>query len=145
MGVALVRNVFSDKVTPHPHGAYYAFELVWRGEIYGAVDALLLTVLPCLVAYRALGGPLNTWRRRIAYLAASLALIVSITATYHLGFTQYRHDGISQPETGNVLISAPMLLSTSPIGSIADHMAMHISAVSHTYETTVRLPPPAKR
>jgi hypothetical protein len=64
-GVALVRNVFSDKVTPHPHGAYYAFELVWRGGIYGAVDALLLTVLPCLVAYRALGGPLNTWRRRI--------------------------------------------------------------------------------
>jgi hypothetical protein len=38
----------------------------------------------------------------------------------------------------------PMLLSTNPIGSIADHAAMHISAVAHSYETEVRLPPPAK-
>lgn len=143
-GIALVKNVFSGKATPHPHGSYYVFELVWRGGIYGAVDALLLTVLPCLVVYRALGGHLATWRRRIAYFAASLALILSITAIYHLGFAQYRHDGVGQPETGNTLISMPMLLSTNPIGSIADHMAMHISAVAHTYNTEVRLPPPTK-
>jgi hypothetical protein len=141
-GLALVRNVFSDKATPHPHGSYYVFELIWRGGIYGGVDALTLTVLPCLVAYRSLGGHLATWRRRGAYLGASLALIVTITASYHLGFTQYRHDGVGQPETGNVLISTPMLLSANPIGSIADHMAMHVSAVAHTYNTEVRLPPP---
>ncbi|MGZ4248988.1 MAG: hypothetical protein ACXVUE_11860, partial [Solirubrobacteraceae bacterium] len=143
-GIALVKNVFSDKATPHPHGSYYLFELVWRGGIYGAVDALLLTVLPCLVVCRALGGHLATWRRRIAYFAASLALILSITAIYHLGFAQYRHDGVRQPETGNTLISMPMLLSTNPIGSIADHMAMHISAVARTYNTEVRLPPPTR-
>jgi hypothetical protein len=144
VGFALVRNVFSDKAGPHPHGSYYVFELIWRGGIYGAVDALLLTVLPCLVAYRALGGHLATWRRRIAYFAASLALVVTITGIYHLGYTQYRHDGLRQPETGNVLVSMPMLLSTNPIGSIADHMAMHISTVAHTYNTETRLPPPTK-
>ncbi len=142
MGVALVRNVLSDHATPRPHGAYYVFELIWRGGIYGAVDALLLTVLPCLVVYRALGGHLATWGRRISYFAFSLALIVTITGVYHLGFAQYRHDGVGQPEIGNTLISVPMLLSTNPIGSIADHMAMHVSAVAHTYETVVRLPPP---
>ncbi len=144
VGFALVRNVLSEDGTLRPHGAYYVFELIWRGGIYGAADALLLTVLPCLVVYRALGGHLTTWRRRIAYVAVSLALVMTITAIYHLGFTQYRHDGVSQPETGNTLISLPMLLSTNPIGSIADHMAMHISAVAHTYETTVRLPPPTE-
>ncbi len=143
-GVALVRNVLSESATSRPHGAYYVFELIWRGGIYGAVDALLLTVLPCLVVYRSLGGHLATWRRRIAYLAVSLALIMTITAVYHLGFAQYRQDGVGAPETGNVLISMPMLLSTNPIGSIADHMAMHISAVAHTYNTEVRLPPPTK-
>jgi hypothetical protein len=45
---------------------------------------------------------------------------------------------------GSTIISMPMLLSTNPIGSIADHAAMHISAVSHSYETDVRLPPPVK-
>ena len=141
-GIALVRNVLSEDATPHPDGAYYVFELIWRGGMYGAVDALLLTVLPCLVVYRALGGRLATWRRRIAYFAASLALVVTITAVYHLGYEQYRNDGVGAPETGNTLISMPMLLSTNPIGSIADHMAMHVSAVAHTYETEVRLPPP---
>jgi hypothetical protein len=141
-GFALVRNVLSEDATPRPDGAYFVFELVWRGGIYGAVDALLLTVLPCLVVYRALGGRLATWRRRMAYFAASLALVVTITAVYHLGYEQYRHDGVGAPETGNTLISMPMLLSTNPIGSIADHVAMHVSAVAHTYETEVRLPPP---
>jgi hypothetical protein len=37
-----------------------------------------------------------------------------------------------------------MLLSTNPIVSMADHMAMHISAVAHIYGTDVRLPPPTK-
>lgn len=141
-GFALVRNVLGDHGTPRPHGTYYVFELIWRGGIYGAVDALLLTVLPCLVVYRALGGRLTTWGRRARYFATSLLLVMTITAVYHLGFAQYRHDGIGAPETGNALISMPMLLSTNPIGSIADHAAMHISAVAHTYETDVRLPPP---
>ena len=143
-GIALIRNVLAEDATPRPDGAYYVFELIWRGAIYGAVDALLLTVLPCLVVYRALGGRLSTWRRRIAYFAASLALVMTITAVYHLGFEQYREDGVGAPETGNTIISMPMLLSTNPVGSIADHAAMHVSAVAHEYETEVRLPPPTE-
>ncbi len=144
VGAVLVRNVLSESATPRPHGAYYVFELIWRGGIYGAVDALLLTVLPCLVVYRALGGRLATWSRRLAYFGASLALVLAMTAIYHVGYAQYRQDGVRAPETGNTIISVPMLLSANPIGSIADHMAMHIAAVSRTYETDVRLPPPSK-
>jgi len=143
-GVVLVMNVLAEDGTPHPTGVYYVFELIWRGGIYGAVDALLLTVLPCLVVLRALGGTLGTWRRRVTYFATSLVLVMSITAIYHLGYSQYREDGVRAPEIGNTLISLPMLLSTNPLGSIADHAAMHISAVAHEYETDVRLPPPAQ-
>ena len=100
-------------------------------------------MLPCLVVYRSLGGRLATWRRRVAYFAASLVLVMTITAVYHLGYSQYREDGVGAPETGNTIISMPMLLSTNPIGSVADHAAMHLSAVAHNYETDVRLPPPA--
>jgi hypothetical protein len=96
-----------------------------------------------LVVYRSLGGRLATWRRRVAYFAASLVLVITITAVYHLGYSQYREDGVGAPETGNTIISMPMLLSANPIGSVADHAAMHISAVAHNYETEVRLPPPA--
>ena len=140
-GFVLVRNVFGEDATARPDGAYFVFELVWRGGIYGAADAFLLTVLPCLVVYRSMGGPLATWRRRLAYFGASLALVMTITAIYHLGYAQYREDGLGAPETGNAIISMPMLLSANPIGSVADHAAMHVSAVIHEYETEVRLPP----
>ena len=141
-GAALVRNVLGEDATAHPDGAYFVFELVWRGGVYGAIDALLLTVVPCLVVYRGLGGRLGTWRSRLAYFLLALALVMTITAVYHLGYAQYRSDGIGAPETGNAIISMPMLLSTNPIGSIADHAAMHVAAVVHDYETEVRLPPP---
>jgi hypothetical protein len=44
-------------------------------------------------------------------------------------------------ETGNVLMSMPMLLTANPYGSVADHSAMHIAAVIHEYEGDTRLPP----
>ena len=143
VGVPVVRNVFTETGTDRPDGAYFAFELLWRGVTYGAMDAVLLTVFPCLIAYKALGGPLRTWRRRAAYFAASLALVMTITATYHLGYDQYRDEGVGAPETGNTLMSVPMLLTANPIGSVADHSAMHVAAVVHEYEGDTRLPPQA--
>ena len=57
LSVFLVINVFNTEVaTARPHGAYFVFELLWRGVGYGLVDTLLLTVFPCLVAYRLLHG-----------------------------------------------------------------------------------------
>jgi hypothetical protein len=32
-GAALVRNVLAEEPTPRPHGAYFVFELIWRGGI----------------------------------------------------------------------------------------------------------------
>jgi hypothetical protein len=143
VGIPVVGNVFSETETARPDGLYFAFELVWRGATYGAMDAVLLTVFPCVVVYASLGGPLRTWRRRITYFFASLALVMVITASYHLGYEHYRDDGVGEPETGNVLMSLPMLLTTNPLGSIADHSAMHVAAVVHEYEGDTRLPPQA--
>ena len=40
----LARTVASDPSTAHPSGAFYVFELAWRGLTYGTVDALALFV-----------------------------------------------------------------------------------------------------
>jgi hypothetical protein len=141
VGVPVVSNVFTETETARPDGFYFVFELLWRGATYGALDAVLLTVFPCLVVYQALGGSLGTWPKRLAYFGASLALVMTITATYHLGYDQFRDDGVRAPETGNVLMSMPMLLTANPVGSVADHTAMHIAAVIHEYEGDTRLPP----
>ena len=106
-----VRNVFSETQTARPDGICFA------------------------------RGPLGSWRKRLGYFAASPTLVMTITATYHLGYDHYRESGVGAPETGNVLMSMPMLLTANPIGSVVDHSAMHVAAVIHEYEDDTRLPP----
>jgi hypothetical protein len=140
--VALWRNVTTNSTaTPRPHGAYFAFELLWRGVGYGVIDALLLTAFPCAVAYALLRGHTSGVRGRIRFIALALPLIWLITATYHLGYPQIREDGLSRPETGNTMISVPALLTTNPAGSIVAHVTMHVTAVNHAYQTRDYLPP----
>jgi len=140
--VALWRNVLvNSDATSRPHGAYFAFEVLWRGVGYGIVDALLLTAFPCTVAYAILRGNANGIGGRTRFIALTVPLISLITATYHLGYPQYRGDGVKRPETGNTIISVPALLTTNPAGSIVAHVTMHVTAVGHAYETRDYLPP----
>ena len=100
-----------------------------------------LSCLPCLVDT---AHSVGSWRRGIG--GPLLRRLACADRDHHrglhVGYEQYRPYGVGAPRTGNTLISMPMLLSTNPIGSIADHMAMHVSVVAHTNETDVRLPPP---
>ncbi|MGZ4403841.1 MAG: hypothetical protein ACXVRI_13485, partial [Gaiellaceae bacterium] len=114
LAVFLVFNVFhGSDATPRPHGSYFFFELLWRGVGYGVIDALLLTAFPGLVAYRILHGRIAGITGRLRYTALALPLIIIITATYHWGYPQIRQDGLSRLETGNTLISIPMLATAN--------------------------------
>jgi hypothetical protein len=127
--------------TPRPDGAYFVFQLGWRGLAYGIVDALLLTALPTAVALSIMDHNIAGWSRHLRFGALVLGLAMVITATYHLGYEQYREDGLSQPETGNVIITIPAIVSGNPLGSVIAHADMHETAVVHAYETDVFLPP----
>ncbi|MGE5689114.1 MAG: hypothetical protein ACM33B_01005 [Pseudomonadota bacterium] len=145
LGVALAFNVLNTAdATARPHGAYFVFELLWRGVGYGTIDALLLTAFPCMIAYRMLHGRIGGIGGRLRYVALALPLVVVITATYHLGYPQYREDGLARPETGNVLISIPTFATANPVGSVIAHVSQHVTAVTHSYESRIFLPPATK-
>ena len=141
VGIAEIANVLGRDATDRPDGAYFAFEILWRGVTYGAVDALLLSVLPGLVAYGILRGRVGGIVGKLRFTALALPLVLLITATYHLGYPQYREDGVGQPEIGNTIISVPMFATANPIGAVVAHATMHTTAVVHSYETDVFLPP----
>src|SRR6478672_11041664 len=50
-GLEVLNILRTSPVTPHPSGVYFGFELLWRGVVYGIVDALLLSAFPALVAF----------------------------------------------------------------------------------------------
>jgi hypothetical protein len=143
-GLAVAATVLGEVATDRPSGPYLVFELLWRGVAYGAVDALLLSAFPGLVAYSILRGRVGGFRGKVRFSALALPLVLAITATYHLGYPQYREDGVGRPETGNTIISVPMLATGNPIGAVVAHVTMHTTAVVHTYETPVFLPPETK-
>jgi len=147
LGVAgfLVFNVFNTSdATARPHDAYFVFELLWRGVGYGLIDTLLLTILPCFVAYKLLQGRVDGLKGKLRFTALTLPLVLIVTATYHWGYPQYREDGLSRPETGNVLISIPTFATANPVGSVVAHVSQHVAAVTHAYESRIFNPPVTK-
>ena len=102
---AIVRKVVSDTSMPHPSGGFYWFELVWRGVLYGTMDALLLFVFPASVAYLLLRD--SDRRRRLRFAGLALLLSMGIAATYHLGYPQFRGSDLAQPEIGAVVAWVP--------------------------------------
>jgi len=138
----VVFNVLArEDSTDRPDGVYFVFTIGWRGVLYGIVDALLLTAFPAAVAFAIMSGRVESAMQRAGYAVLTLVLVVVITATYHLGYEQFREDGIGPPETGNTIISIPALLTTNPLGSVIAHASMHVAADVHAYETDVFLPP----
>jgi hypothetical protein len=128
--------------TPHPTGLYFVFEIVWRGAIYGMVDALLLSAFPGVVAFNLMRRDVAGFGRRVLYGALTLVLVFFITGVYHAGFEDLRSgEGLTGPEIGNTVISIPVIVSANPLGSVVAHASMHVAAVTHSYESKDRLPP----
>jgi hypothetical protein len=128
--------------TPHPNGAYFIFEIVWRGAIYGLVDALLLSAFPGIVAFNMLQRNVAGLARRMLYGGLTLVLVMFITGVYHTGYEDLRNrEGLTNPEIGNTIISIPVIVSANPVGSVVAHVSMHLAAVTHAYESKDRLPP----
>ena len=133
------RGTISSKVVEGRKGAA---EIVWRGAVYGVVDALLLSAFPGLVAWRLMRQDISGPSRRVTYGAITLLLVLVVTATYHYGYDEFRNrSGIANAEVGNSVISMPVILSANPLGSVIAHTSMHGAAVTHSYESKDRLPP----
>jgi hypothetical protein len=70
-------------------------------------------------------------------------LSLVFTAVYHLGYSDFRGGKVRKPLAGDVIWSAPTLVTLSPFGSPITHAGLHVTAVIHSYTTDTFLPPHA--
>ncbi|HSC91542.1 MAG TPA: alpha/beta hydrolase [Gaiellaceae bacterium] len=142
----LAAIAWSYDATPHPGGVELAGAIVWRGLVYGAADGLLLGAFPVLVVFTAI--PFLRGRAHLARTlgtgALALLAALAITAVYHLGYADFRSSKLTAPMRGAVVWSAPTLLTLNPLGSVLAHAGLHVSAVVHSYEGDLFLPPHAE-
>lgn len=136
----------TEGATDRPGGIELGAAVLWRGVVYGATDGVLLSVFPILAVFGAFAG--TRLRKRIAGKAviAAIAMIASlgITAVYHLGYSDFRSEKVRKPIAGDVIWSAPTLVTLSPFGAPIAHVGLHVGAVLHSYDTDTFLPPHTK-
>ena len=130
-GGSLAIGIFNQAATPHPEGWRYGFQIIWRGLVYGSVDALTLFVFPAAVAYLLLRGNRKGFRRKAAFAGLALLLSLLVTTTYHLGYSEYRGGTIKYPEIGALVANVPTALTGNPLGAVLTHSTMHVAAVVH--------------
>jgi len=140
-GVLLAQGVLSRAPTPQLSGGTLAWALIWRGVAYGAVDGLILLAFPWVVTWRAFGGEGAGWGRRVGATFAAWLAILLVTTAYHLGYRDFRSSQILQPNIGSTIGGLPTLVSANPVGSVVSHVFLHVTAVVHSPETDLFLPP----
>lgn len=143
VALLLVAVVLNGAGTDRPDGWRLAFETLWRGLVYGAVDALTLFVFPAAVAYLLMHGDRAGLRRQVGFAALALGLSMLVSAAYHLGYPEYRDSDLRSPEVGTVMANLPAMLTGNPVGALVAHPAAHVTAVVHQNEggSTLMLPP----
>ena len=143
IGVFTVRNILSQPASPHSQGLSLAFDIFWLGIVYGALDALFLSVLPVLATWQAFSAVGWTHTLSGKILVGVIALIASliVTIAYHLGYPEFRAGGVMGPSIGNGVMSLGYILTNNPIAAIFSHIAMHIAGVLQGPATVMQLPP----
>jgi hypothetical protein len=143
IGAFTVFRMLQEDASPRPAGLELVGDILWLGVVYGAIDALLLSVLPVSAAWLALKslGKTATWQGKIGTALVALLASIVVTTAYHAGFTEYRDSNMAGPVIGNSIFSLGYLLTANPITAVFAHIAMHIASVWHGINTTVTLPP----
>lgn len=143
VGSGLTVFVFSQAATDHPDGWRRGFEIVWRGVVYGTVDALTLFVFPAAVAYLLMHGNRDGVGRKFGFAGLALVLSMLLSTSYHLGYPEYRDKDLRSPEIGTVAANIPTALTGNPLGAVVAHSTVHVAAVVHQRDggPTQMLPP----
>lgn len=142
-GAALVAMVLNQTATEHPGGWRFAFEILWRGPVYGSVDALTLFVFPAAVAYLLMHGNREGARRKAGFAGLALLLSLLVSTSYHLGYPEYRDADLRSPLIGTIVANVPTALTGNPLGAVVTHSMVHTAAVVHQHDggSTQMLPP----
>lgn len=142
-GIAVAAIVLRSAGTDHPEGWRWWFEIGWRGLVYSGVDAMTLFVFPTAVAYLLMRGDRTGAKRKIGYAGLVLSLSLMMSASYHLGYAEYRDADLRSPLIGTVMADSAAVLTGNPVGAFVTHGSAHASAVVHQNEggPTKMLPP----
>ncbi len=138
-----VNTVLMQPGSPSPQGLELGFDLVWLGLIYGAMDALVLSVMPVYATWQSctMLGWTRHWLGKIATGVLAILTSMLVIGLYHLGYPECRNPQVLIIIIGVAMQSLGYMLTRSPLTPLIGHVAMHIAAVLYGLNTVSQLPP----
>lgn len=119
------------EATPRPEGLRLAGALLWEGVVYGAAEALLLSVLPALMVWQALTalGWTQSWIGATLTGLVALAASVVVIVVHHLGYPEFRGPLLAVAALTCGALTGAYLLTVNPLSAVGGHIIMHAGAV----------------
>jgi hypothetical protein len=108
-----------------------ALPLIWRGLVYGLALAILISVFPFIVIWRALAGASPRSFRKTYVTLAAIAAIFLMTVLYNLGMSGGGPNFQDRIEK-NLIASIPTIISGSPLASPITIMFLQVSEAAKT-------------
>ncbi len=135
LAIGALAGWLGTRGTPEPATARTSVAgFLWVVVISGAVDAMMLSVVPVLALYGTRPGEDAGRRSRLPRAGLALAASLAIAAAYHLGLAGFRGGWFAASLTaslaGNLVVTLAYLLSGSALAPIAAHIVMHGALVA---------------
>jgi hypothetical protein len=104
-----------------------ALETIIKSALFGIVSAILVTVLPFVIVWRALGdGASGAIRKSIVAVMAIIAVAV-VTFLYSFGMPGSLQGDLQAIFTKTMMAGVPTLISGSPLAAPISHVFLHLS------------------
>lgn len=91
--------------------------VLWRGLTYGLAGGLLISVLPFMIAWRALAGNEPAMLKKIIVVLIALFFMGLSSTAYSLGVSGFKSGGLKQEITKNIVAGVPTLISGNPLAA----------------------------
>jgi hypothetical protein len=116
---------------PRPEGLHLFGALLWESVVYGAAEALLLSVLPALVAWQTLSalGWTQSWMGVVFSGVLALGASEVVIVAHHLGYREFRGPQIVEAVGACGILSLSFLLTLNPLAAVGGHIILHAGYV----------------
>jgi hypothetical protein len=101
--------------------------LLWQGFVYGLFSAVLISVFPFVVTWRALAGANPGAIRKMAVTLAAVIAVGFVSFLYNLGMSTSNGRSLGDQFRKSMLASVPTIISGSPLAAPISSIFLQVS------------------
>jgi hypothetical protein len=115
----------------------FTSRVILRGVIYGVLSAILLTIIPFVITWRAFSGANPGNIRKIAVTLIAVIALASMSFLYNLGLGGFNNKNLNDDVKMSMIANVPSLVSGNPLAGPISNVFLQISRNIALYQENV--------